>query len=90
MVPESPRWLITKDRGEEAKAILLKYHGETERGSDFVDAEFAQMQVTIRLELEASKKSWLDLFKTAGMRRRLLVTSMLGLFTQWSGNTLIS
>jgi hypothetical protein len=26
----------------------------------------------------------------AGMRRRLLIGSLLGLFTQWSGNTLIS
>jgi len=89
-VPESPRWLITKDRAAEAQAILAKYHGETDRGAEFVAAEFAQMQTTIRLEVEASKKSWLDLFKTAGMRRRLLITTMLGLFTQWSGNTLIS
>ncbi|KAL2016195.1 hypothetical protein VTK56DRAFT_4084 [Thermocarpiscus australiensis] len=89
-LPESPRWLITKDRAQEAQDILMKYHGECDRGSEFVAAEFAQMQTTIRLELEASKKSWLDLFKTSGMRRRLLVTTMLGLFTQWSGNTLIS
>lgn len=89
-LPESPRWLITKDRGEEAKAILEKYHSEGDGGAEFVVAEFAQMQTTIRLELEASKKSWTDLFKTAGMRRRVLITTMLGLFTQWSGNTLIS
>jgi sugar porter (SP) family MFS transporter len=89
-LPESPRWLITKDRGDEARAILEKYHGESDRGSEFVAAEFAQMQSTIRLELEVARKSWLDLFKTAGMRRRVLITTMLGLFTQWSGNTLIS
>ncbi|KAL2256589.1 hypothetical protein VTK26DRAFT_1434 [Humicola hyalothermophila] len=89
-LPESPRWLITKDRLQEAQDILMKYHGEGDRGAEFVAAEFAQMQTTIRLELEASKQSWLNLFKTAGMRRRLLITSMLGLFTQWSGNTLIS
>lgn len=89
-LPESPRWLITKDRLQEAQDILTKYHGEGDRGLEFVAAEFAQMQTTIRLEYEASKKSWLDLFKTSGMRRRLLISSMLGLFTQWSGNTLIS
>ncbi|KAK4235066.1 lactose permease [Achaetomium macrosporum] len=89
-LPESPRWLITKDRAEEAREILAKYHGEGDRGQEFVAAEFAQMQATIRLELETAKKSWLDLVKTPGMRRRLLISSMLGLFTQWSGNTLIS
>jgi sugar porter (SP) family MFS transporter len=89
-LPESPRWLITKDRAQEAQDILAKYHGEGDRGLEFVQAEFVQMQTTIQLELETSKKSWGDLFKTAGMRRRLLITCMLGLFTQWSGNTLIS
>jgi sugar porter (SP) family MFS transporter len=89
-LPESPRWLITKDRAQEAHDILSKYHGETDRGEEFVAAEMAQMQTTIRIELESAKKSWMDIFKTAGMRRRLLITTMLGLFTQWSGNTLIS
>jgi sugar porter (SP) family MFS transporter len=89
-LPESPRWLITKDRAEEAQDILIMYHGEAERGLEFVQAEFVQMQTTIQLELEASKRSWTDLVKTAGMRRRVLITTMLGLFTQWSGNTLIS
>ncbi|KAK1763043.1 putative mfs sugar transporter [Phialemonium atrogriseum] len=89
-LPESPRWLITKDRAEEARAILVKYHAEGDDESEFVKAEMAQMHTTIQLELEGSKKSWLDLFNTAGMRRRVLITTMLGLFTQWSGNTLIS
>ena len=89
-LPESPRWLITKDRAQEARDILQKYHSEGDRGDEFVVAEFAQMQTTIQLELEASQRSWKDLFKTAGMRRRVLITTMLGLFTQWSGNTLIS
>ncbi|KAF3019228.1 hypothetical protein E8E14_001278 [Neopestalotiopsis sp. 37M] len=89
-IPESPRWLIAKDRSEEAFEILYKYHGEGNRESEIVKAEIAQIQTTMHLELEASKKSWKDLVATKGMRRRLLVTCMLGLFTQWSGNTLIS
>ncbi|KAH0842411.1 hypothetical protein AYO21_10514 [Fonsecaea monophora] len=89
-LPESPRWLITKDRPEEAYDILVKYHAEGDRDSEFVRAEMAQMQTTIRLELEASRKSWLSVVSSAGMRRRVFISSFLGLFTQWSGNTLIS
>lgn len=40
--------------------------------------------------MEVSSQSWLGLVKTAGMRRRFLVTVFIGLFTQLSGNTLIS
>lgn len=32
----------------------------------------------------------MDLLRTSGMRRRATVSMFLGLFTQWSGNTLIS
>ena len=90
MIPESPRWLITKDLSDEAYDILVKYHAEGDRESEFVRAEFTQMKTTIELELQHSDVSWKDLAKTAGMRRRALISCMLGLFTQWSGNTLIS
>lgn len=90
LLPESPRWLIAKDRHDEAAAILYKYHAEGDLNSEFVRAEIAEIETTIKLELEASKDSWLDLLRDRGMRKRSLVTAMLGLFTQWSGNTLIS
>ncbi|OJJ62127.1 hypothetical protein ASPSYDRAFT_613734 [Aspergillus sydowii CBS 593.65] len=89
-LPESPRYLISKDRTEEAHDILVKYHAEGNRDSVIVKAEIAQIENTIRIEREDAKNTWGDLFRTAGMRRRLLITAALGLFTQWSGNTLIS
>jgi hypothetical protein len=50
----------------------------------------AQIQSTIKIELEHAKQSWLDMLRTSGMRRRVIIASFLGFFTQMSGNTLIS
>ena len=90
LLPESPRYLISKDRDDDAAAILVKYHAEGDASSTLVQAEIVQIRETIHIEMEAAKQSWLDLFRTPGMRRRVYVTIFLGLFTQLSGNTLIS
>lgn len=90
LLPESPRYLLSHDRDDEAFAILVKYHAEGDSDSLLVQAEMAQMKTTIKMEMEASKQSWMDLLRTAGMRRRVLITVFIGLFTQMSGNTLLS
>ncbi|KAF2194081.1 hexose transporter-like protein [Zopfia rhizophila CBS 207.26] len=90
MIPESPRLLISKDKMDQAFHVLVKYHAEGNAESEFVKAEMAQIQTTIKVELEHSKRSWWEMVATAGMRKRVIIGSFLGLFTQWSGNTLIS
>ncbi|GJC81523.1 lactose permease [Colletotrichum liriopes] len=89
--PESPRWLVSKDRGDEAYAILHKYHSEGENGEEFVRLEYAQIMSTIQQEKEvASKFAWADVFRDAAMRRRFMLAAIMGFFTQWSGNGLLS
>lgn len=90
LLPESPRWLISRDREEEAFAVLVKYHAEGDNNSALVQAEMAQIRSTIKLEMENSKQTWMDMVRTPGMRRRVVIASFLGLFTQMSGNTLLS
>jgi len=90
LLPESPRYLVSKDRDDEAFEVLVKYHAEGDADSLLVKAEMAQIKSTIMIELENSKASWMDMIATAGMRRRVLISAFLGLFTQMSGNTLLS
>ncbi len=50
----------------------------------------AEIKTTIAIELEHSKRSWLDMVNTAANRRRLLIGSLVGVMTQLSGNVVIS
>lgn len=90
-VPESPRYLMAKDKHEQALHILAKYHANGNANHPTVQFEYREIKETIRLEMENKKNSsYADFFKTRGNRYRLAVLLSLGIFSQWSGNAIIS
>lgn len=48
-LPESPRWLIANDRGDEALAALIRYHGEGEE-TELVKLEYNEIVNAIEKE----------------------------------------
>ena len=91
LCPESPRWLVSKDRADEAYAVLHKYHHEGESGNEYVKLEYAQIRSSLALEKDlASSFLWGDIFRNGAMFRRFAIAGCIGFFGQVSGNGLIT
>lgn len=84
MAPQSPRWLVSMDRNEEARQVLAKWHGGDDQDSQLVTYEMIEITTTIQQEKNAtSSASYIEMFKTPGNRHRLFISVTLGIFGQW-------
>ncbi|KAH9850352.1 general substrate transporter [Lenzites betulinus] len=92
IVPESPRFLVSKGLESRAAASLARFHSVTNDERDpLIMFEMAQIRHALKMEKEiASSTSFKTLFATPGNRRRMWIIISLAVFSQWSGNGLVS
>ncbi|KAB8228884.1 uncharacterized protein BDW43DRAFT_322531 [Aspergillus alliaceus] len=78
-MPESPRWLCTKDRTEAAFAILRKFHHTEDDVNDiFVQQELRHICILVSIERQETQGHGLrSLLKRKSSRRRLLMVFFL-------------
>jgi SP family xylose:H+ symportor-like MFS transporter len=78
-IPESPRWLLIRNRREEAMKVLRRVTGTAENAI----REAAAIVAALRQE-ENNSSGWSGLLQP-GVRRVLLVGVVLAVLQQWSG-----
>lgn len=77
-IPESPRWLLTKNKDASAHDVLARIGGFS-----YAVSEVANIRKTLDLE-EGMKTSWRDL-RIPGIRKILVIGIALAVLQQWTG-----
>lgn len=88
---ESPRYLISVGRVDQAHRALAKAHAGGDSSNPVVALEATEIATTLAADQQAEKTaSYASLVKGKGNRHRLAISMTLGFFAQWTGNGVVS
>lgn len=93
MVPESPRYYISKGKIDKAEEVLIKHHiGNSQDPGDIglVKFEVEEIQAALEMEKMSAHTSYMDFLRTPANRKRLFICCFIAVLMQLSGNGLVS
>ncbi|KAI7762983.1 hypothetical protein LZL87_014279 [Fusarium oxysporum] len=86
-LPDSPRWLVAKERHEDAQRVITMLHAK--KGEEFIQREMLEIQEQLALEqAQRTSASWVELFTLRYAKRLLLACFILNM-TKLSGGGVI-
>ncbi|ORX37419.1 general substrate transporter [Kockovaella imperatae] len=88
-VPETPRFLISKGRDEEALQFLADYHGNGNYDDPLVLFEFNEIREAINQEKAAKAEQWTQILKSRSNLHRLFLAVLMMFLTNMSGSSII-
>ncbi|KAL1296799.1 hypothetical protein AAFC00_004428 [Neodothiora populina] len=86
IIPETPRWLVSHDRHEEALVVLRRLNSGKHTEDEIAAAHSAIVE-TVAIEMAVGSGSWKDLLRNDGIQiqRRLLIACGIQAFQQLGG-----
>jgi len=79
-IPESPRWLLARERKREAHSVLARIGGER-----YADAEQNAIEGALTIERAQRRLRWRELLRRPSVLRVLLIGITLAVLQQWTG-----
>ena len=72
-MPESPRYLLSKGRAEEAKRVLAEYHANGQMDDELVLYEVEEINTALVIESRYAEVGWNILWNTSANRKKISV-----------------